>query len=205
MATSPLYDEAEVLRMLGHDSERRQAFELVVRHYSEQLYWTIRRFVLTHEDADDVLQNTFVKAWQNLPAFERRSSLSTWLHRIAVNEAIDHLRRNKNRIAAEQVEPLAQRLLADDYFDGDQAEALLQQAIASLPDVQRTVFLMRYYDNLPYTDISSILGTSVGALKASYHIATRKIKDFLQCLPVMFLASLLYIPRMITKKVQCMK
>ncbi len=179
MAASPLYDEAEVLRMLGHDSERRQAFELVVRHYSEQLYWTIRRFVLTHEDADDVLQNTFVKAWQNLPAFERRSSLSTWLHRIAVNEAIDHLRRNKNRIAAEQVEPLAQRLLADDYFDGDQAEALLQQAIASLPDVQRTVFLMRYYDNLPYTDISSILGTSVGALKASYHIATRKIKDFL--------------------------
>ena len=165
--------------MLGHDSERRQAFELVVRHYSEQLYWTIRRFVLTHEDADDVLQNTFVKAWQNLPAFERRSSLSTWLHRIAVNEAIDHLRRNKNRIASEQVEPLAQRLLADDYFDGDQAEALLQQAIASLPDVQRTVFLMRYYDNLPYTDISSILGTSVGALKASYHIATRKIKDFL--------------------------
>ena len=179
MATSPLYDEAEVLRMLGHDSERRQAFELVVRHYSEQLYWTIRRFVLTHEDADDVLQNTFVKAWQNLTAFERRSSLSTWLHRIAVNEAIDHLRRNKNRIAAEQVEPLSQRLLADDYFDGDQAEALLQQAIASLPDVQRTVFLMRYYDNLPYTDISSILGTSVGALKASYHIATRKIKDFL--------------------------
>lgn len=179
MATSPLYDEAEVLRMLGHDSERRQAFELVVRHYSEQLYWTIRRFVLTHEDADDVLQNTFVKAWQNLTAFERRSSLSTWLHRIAVNEAIDHLRRNKNRIASEQVEPLAQRLLADDYFDGDQAEALLQQAIASLPDVQRTVFLMRYYDNLPYTDISSILGTSVGALKASYHIATRKIKDFL--------------------------
>ena len=179
MAASPLYDEAEVLRMLGHDSERRQAFELVVRHYSEQLYWTIRRFVLTHEDADDVLQNTFVKAWQNLPAFEQRSSLSTWLHRIAVNEAIDHLRRNKNRIAAEQVEPLAQRLLADDYFDGDQAEALLQQAIASLPDVQRTVFLMRYYDNLPYTDISSILGTSVGALKASYHIATRKIKDFL--------------------------
>ena len=179
MATSPLYDEAEVLRMLGHDSERRQAFELVVRHYSEQLYWTIRRFVLTHEDADDVLQNTFVKAWQNLPAFERRSSLSTWLHRIAVNEAIDHLRRNKNRIASEQVEPLAQRLLADDYFDGDQAEALLQQAIASLPDVQRTVFLMRYYDSLPYTDISSILGTSVGALKASYHIATRKIKDFL--------------------------
>ena len=165
--------------MLGHDSERRQAFELVVRHYSEQLYWTIRRFVLTHEDADDVLQNTFVKAWQNLTAFERRSSLSTWLHRIAVNEAIDHLRRNKNRIASEQVEPLAQRLLADDYFDGDQAEALLQQAIASLPDVQRTVFLMRYYDNLPYTDISSILGTSVGALKASYHIATRKIKDFL--------------------------
>ena len=105
--------------MLGHDSERRQAFELVVRHYSEQLYWTIRRFVLTHEDADDVLQNTFVKAWQNLPAFERRSSLSTWLHRIAVNEAIDHLRRNKNRIAAEQVEPLALRLLADDYFDGN--------------------------------------------------------------------------------------
>ncbi len=180
MTHPPLYDEAKVLRMLAKDGERRAAFEQVVGHYSEHLYWTIRRLVLTHEDADDVLQNTFVKAWQNIASFEQRSSLSTWLHRIAVNEAIDFLRRNKNRVAAEEVETLASRLLADEYFDGDRAEALLQQAIVSLPDVQRTVFTMKYFDNMQYTEISRILGTSVGALKASYHIATTKITKYLK-------------------------
>ena len=119
---------------------------MIVDQYGEPLYWKIRSIVLTHDDADDVLQNTFLKAWKNLPTFEGRSRLSTWLYRIAINEALDFLRRQKatTLASADADLSIANQLMADDYFDGDRSQALLQQAIAMLPDVQRTVFTLRY-------------------------------------------------------------
>ena len=159
--------------------DKRREFESIVREYSEQLYWQIRRIVLTHEDANDVLQNTFLKAWNAYDTFNRDSKMSTWLTRIAINESLDQLRRNKHlaSVAAEDLS-VAKGLLADDYFDGDATEAMLQEAIASLPDVQRTVFTLRYFEEMKYSDISKILNTSEGALKASYHIAAKKITEY---------------------------
>ena len=159
--------------------DKRREFESIVREYSEQLYFQIRRIVLTHEDANDVLQNTFLKAWNAYDTFNRGSKLSTWLTRIAINESLDQLRRNKH-LASAVAEDLsvAKGLMADDYFDGNETEAMLQEAIAQLPDVQRTVFTLRYYDEMKYSDISKVLNTSEGALKASYHIAVKKITEF---------------------------
>ena len=147
---------------------------MIVNQYSEQLYWKIRRIVLQHEDANDILQNTFLKAWNNIGEFRNQSKISTWLYRIAINESLDFVRRQKNKISADADLSVASRLMADDYFDGDRTQALLQEAIAQLPDVQRTVFLMKY------SEISEILGTSEGALKASYHIAVKKITEYLK-------------------------
>ena len=129
-----------------------------------------------------MLQNTFLKAWKNLPTFEGRSKLSTWLYRIAINEALDFLRRQKatTLASADADLSIANQLMADDYFDGDRSQALLQQAIAMLPDVQRTVFTLRYYDEMKYSEISELLGTSEGSLKASYHVAVQKVTDYLK-------------------------
>lgn len=143
------------------------------------LYWKIRNIVQDHDDANDVLQNTFLKAWQGLGEFHSKSKLSTWLYRIAVNESLDHLRKQKSKVSADEDVSVANRLLADNFFDGDEAQALLQEAIAQLPDVQRTVFTLRYYDNMKYSEMSILLKTSEGALKASYHIAVKKIHDYL--------------------------
>ena len=155
---------------------------MIVDQYGESLYWKIRSIILTHDDADDVLQNTFLKAWKNLPTFEGRSKLSTWLYRIAINEALDFLRRQKatTLASADADLTIANQLMADDYFDGDRSQALLQQAIAMLPDVQRTVFTLRYYDEMKYSEISELLGTSEGSLKASYHVAVQKVTDYLK-------------------------
>ena len=155
---------------------------MIVDQYGEPLYWKIRSIVRTHDDADDVLQNTFLKAWKNLPTFEGRSKLSTWLYRIAINEALDFLRRQKatTLASADADLSIANQLMADDYFDGDRSQALLQQAIAMLPDVQRTVFTLRYYDEMKYSEISELLGTSEGSLKASYHVAVQKVTDYLK-------------------------
>lgn len=155
---------------------------MIVGQYGEPLYWKIRSIVLTHDDADDVLQNTFLKAWKNLPTFEGRSRLSTWLYRIAINEALDFLRRQKatTLASADADLSIANQLMADDYFDGDRSQALLQQAIAMLPDVQRTVFTLRYYDEMKYSEMSELLGTSEGSLKASYHVAVQKVTDYLK-------------------------
>ncbi|MBO5626568.1 MAG: RNA polymerase sigma factor [Prevotella sp.] len=152
---------------------------MIVRQYSEMLYWKIRNIVQDHDDANDVLQNTFLKAWQGLGEFHSKSKLSTWLYRIAVNESLDHLRKQKSKVSADEDISVANRLLADNFFDGDEAQALLQEAIAQLPDVQRTVFTLRYYDNMKYSEMSILLKTSEGALKASYHIAVKKIHDYL--------------------------
>ena len=174
-------DEQQLMQQLSDPKTQRKAFERVVREYSEQLYWKVRRIVLSHEDADDVMQNVFLKAWTHLDDYHGDSKLSTWLYRIAVNESIDFVRRRKplTTVSADNQESgVANMLLADNYFDGDETQALLQEAIASLPDVQRTVFNLRYYDEMKYSDISQILHTSEGALKASYHIAVKKISDF---------------------------
>lgn len=173
--------DLQLISSLSNPSTQRRAFEQVVRQYSEQLYWQIRRIVLTHEDANDVLQNTFIKAWQGLEGFHGDSKLLTWLSRIAINESLDFMRRQKNvlTVSADDDEGgVANMLMADDYFDGDETEAQLQQAIARLPDVQRTVFQLRYFEQMKYSDISRMLNTSEGALKASYHIAVKKISDF---------------------------
>ncbi|MBF1602550.1 MAG: RNA polymerase sigma factor [Prevotella sp.] len=175
-------DEAEVIRQLASSEGRQKVFPMIVDQYSQSLYWKIRSIVLTHEDADDVLQNTFLKAWKSLPTFQGKAKLSTWLYRIAINESLDFLRRQKTATlsSADADLSVANRLLADDYFDGDKSQAVLQEAIATLPDVQRTVFTLRYYDEMKYSEISEILGTSEGSLKASYHIAVQKITDYVK-------------------------
>lgn len=172
------YDEQQLIQLFTDPATQRKGFELLVRQYSEQLYWQIRRIVLSHEDANDLLQNTFLKAWNALDKFQGDAKLSTWLSRIAINESLDFLRRNKHQLSTTDDLAVANTLAADPYFDGSETEALLQQAIASLPDVQRTVFQLRYFDDMKYSEISRLLNTSEGALKASYHIAVKKISEF---------------------------
>lgn len=173
--------DKELLEMLKAPATQREGFAVLVSQYSEALYWKIRRIVIDHDDADDVLQNTFVKAWSNLNTFQGKSSLITWLYRIAINEALDFMRRKKQAtcVSADDAPSVASRLLADEYFDGDEMQAMLQEAVSKLPDVQRTVFTLKYFDDMKYSEISKILNTSEGALKASYHLAVKKITDFL--------------------------
>ena len=175
-----MFSDEELTALLQNPERRRKAFEMVVRQYSEQLYWMVRRMVLSHDDANDVLQNTFLKAWNGLSAFHGDAKLSTWLSRIAINESVDFLRRQKTRLAvsADEESGLASSLMADPYFDGDETQALLQEAISQLPDVQRTVFQLRYFEDMKYSEMSRVLHTSEGSLKASYHIAVKKISDF---------------------------
>ena len=172
-------DELEIMNQLKDPKTRRKAFEQLVNQYSEQLYWQVRRIVLLHEDANDVLQNVFLKAWSKLDSFHQESKISTWLYRIALNESLDFMRRKKTQMISTDDETMVgSMLMADDYFNGTEAEAMLQEAIAQLPEVQRTVFNMRYFDDMKYSEISEILQTSEGSLKASYHIAVKKISEF---------------------------
>lgn len=170
--------------MFKAKTDRKKEFSMIVSQYSETLYWKIRRMVLDHDDADDVLQNVFVKAWNNFESFQNKSKVSTWLYRIAINESLDFLRRQKKfqTVNADESVSVGNRLMVDDYFDGGRAQALLQEAIARLPDVQRAVFNLRYYDEMKYSEISKILGTTEGALKASYHIAVGKISEYLKAM-----------------------
>lgn len=175
--------DKEMIDMLQDPHTRREGFAVLVRQYSEPLYWKVRRIVLNHEDANDVLQNAFLKIWNNLDTFQGKSALSTWLYRIAINEALDFVRRQKNvnsaTVSTEDEPGVAARLMGDDYFDGDEAQAQLQEAVARLPEVQRTVFTLKYFDELKYSEISKILDTSEGALKTSYHLAVKKITEYL--------------------------
>ena len=174
-----LIDERELYAQLKDPKKQRAAFGVLVRQYSEQLYWQIRRIVVTHEDANDVLQNTFMKAWNRLDSFQGEAKIATWLSRIAINESLDLLRRNNHpTVSTEDDASLSNTLMADPYFDGTEVEAMLQEAIATLPDVQRTVFVLRYFEELKYSEISERMNTSEGALKASYHIAVKKIAEF---------------------------
>ena len=156
-----------------------QVFNKIVKDYSERLYWHVRRMVGSHEDADDLLQEIFLKIWTALPSFRGEAQLYTWVWRIATNETLNHLRKEKVRAmlrftSADNL--LVQKVEADSYFNGTAAEREVAKAIARLPEKQRQVFIMRWWDELSYEEISNITGTSVGALKASYHIAQEKVK-----------------------------
>ncbi|MBO4486884.1 MAG: sigma-70 family RNA polymerase sigma factor [Bacteroidaceae bacterium] len=169
----------QLLRQLRDPSVRRAAFETVVAKFSSRLYWQIRHTVTFHDDANDVLQNTFLKAWQALDNFRGDAMLSTWLFRIAANESLSFLEQRRDNLSLDSAElNLGDTLESDPYFDGDETEKQLQQALAELPPKQRQVFTLRYYDQMKYEEMSEILGTSVGALKASYHIAVKKIEEF---------------------------
>lgn len=175
------YNESEVISRLQRPDTCRQAFEQLVRHHSPSLYWQIRRMVLNHDDADDLLQNTFIKAWTGLQNFRGDSSLSTWLYRIAMNECLNFLTRRRETLSMddEEVQRVVMNQLDEDpWFDGDQAERALQQAILTLPEKQRMVFNLRYFEEMGYEEMSRVLDTSVGALKASYHHAVKKIEHY---------------------------
>lgn len=169
-------EDSDILKLYD-DGNREEAFTLIVRKYGERLYWTVRRMVVVHDDADDCLQNAFLKAWKALGSFRRDSGLYTWLYRIAVNETITFLSRKKT-VSGEGV--LTENLSGDPYFDGTAAQTLLQQAIAQLPPVQKAVFLLRYYDGMSYKDMEQVLGSSEGSLKASYHHAYNKITEYVK-------------------------
>lgn len=174
-------ENPELIARLRNPETCRQAFTEVIAMYTEPLYWQIRRMVQNHDDANDLLQNTFMKAWQSLDAFRGDAKLSTWLYKIAINESITHLDKQKRRqsISIDDEEaPLASLIEADTHFDGDELQKKLRLAIASLPEKQRLVFNMKYFDEMKYEDMSQILGTSVGALKASYHLAVKKIEQY---------------------------
>ena len=175
------YNEEMIIAQLKDENLRAVAFSAIVKEHSEDVYRHIRRMVLAHEDADDITQNTFIKAWMNIGSFQGKSKISTWLYRIAINETLTFL--NKNRATLVSLDTpegaIAQQLESDTLFNGDKADAMLQEAIARLPEKQRMVFNLRYYDEMKYEEISTLLDTSVGALKASYHIAAKKIEEYL--------------------------
>jgi RNA polymerase sigma-70 factor (ECF subfamily) len=160
-------------------SEQEKIFNQIVKDYSERLWWHVRRFVNSHEDADDLLQEIFLKVWAALPSFRGESQLFTWVWRIATNETLNHLRKEKVRAAlrfSSLDAEMEHRIQTDPYFKGTDVERELAKAVLKLPEKQRQVFIMRWWDDLSYEEISAITGTSVGALKASYHIAQEKIR-----------------------------
>ena len=175
------YNEDLIIAQLKDEKSRAAAFSVIVKRHSEEVYRHIRRMVLVHDDADDITQNTFVKAWMNIDSFQGKSKISTWLYRIAINETLTFL--NKNRCTLVSLDTpegaIAEQLESDTLFNGDRADAMLQEAIAHLPEKQRIVFNLRYYDEMKYEEMSSLLDTSVGALKAAYHIAAKKIEEYL--------------------------
>lgn len=174
-----MIDEKALIKQLGDASTKEAAFTQLVREYQEPLYWQIRRMVLIHDDADDVLQNTFIKAWSAIDSFRGESRLQTWLFRIAINESLNHLSKKKQVVSIDGDEgSFANMLASDSYFDGDEVQRQFQSAIGTLPEKQRLVFNLKYFDEMKYEDMSNLLGTSIGALKASYHHAVKKISDF---------------------------
>lgn len=177
------WNETEMLQRLQNADTQREAFAQVVRTYSERMYWVVRRIVLSHDDANDVLQNVFIKAWTNIESFKGDAKLSTWLYKIAVNESITFINRQRMHPSTsidDADSGLLSKLESDEYFDGDELQRNFQRALLTLPEKQRLVFNMKYFDEMKYEDISAIVGTSVGALKASYHHAVQKIRAFLE-------------------------
>ena len=175
--------DQKIIADLKDASKRDLAFHVLVKTYQERLYWHIRKMVMNHDDADDVLQNTFMKVWRSIDSFREESSLYTWLYRIATNESITFLNSKKKKSLmslSEENEYLMDNLMSDPYFEGDEIQLKLQQAILRLPEKQRIVFNMKYFDEMKYEDMSQILDTSVGALKASFHHAAKKVEDYIK-------------------------
>ncbi len=174
---------AEIMDLLSRPKTKEAGFSKMVRLYQERLYWHIRKMLISHEDSDDVLQNTFMKAWNGIDNFRGDSKLSTWLYRIATNETLTFLsnQRLRNLSGIDDVESLLlNQLRADSYFSGDEAEAKLQEAILTLPEKQRLVFNMKYFSDMTYKEMEDVLGTTTGALKASYHHAVKKVEKYLK-------------------------
>lgn len=177
-----MINELELLNRLNAEQTKEQAFKELLNLYKERLYWHIRHIVKSHDDTDDVLQNTFIKVYKNIHSFKGDSKLFSWMYRIATNEAITHLNQNSKRysISSEELQQKAvNNLKSDVYFEGDDIQLKLQQAIATLPQKQQLVFNMKYFEDIKYSEMSNILDTSEGALKASYHIAVKKIEEYL--------------------------
>ncbi|WCT13920.1 RNA polymerase sigma factor [Mucilaginibacter jinjuensis] len=175
-------EDAEILSKFQDVKTRNEAFNLLLKKYQQKIYWHVRRMVIDHDDADDLVQDVFIKVWKNLEGFRSDAQLYTWMYRIATNECITFLnkKKQKNNISLDEVSyELADTLASSSYFDGDKAQMKLQQALLTLPDKQRLVFNMKYYDDMKYEEMSEVLGTSVGALKASFHLAVKKIESFL--------------------------
>ncbi|HEY8915386.1 MAG TPA: sigma-70 family RNA polymerase sigma factor [Chitinophaga sp.] len=176
-------DDKALLALYRQPETREKGFTDIIRKYQERLYWHIRRLVVDHEDANDVLQNVFIKVWKNLEGFREDAQLFTWLYKIATNESLTFLEQQKRKssVSLSDVETgLGNKLRADSQFDANKLEWKLQRAILSLPEKQRVVFNLRYYDEMPYEEMSRVLETSEGALKASYHHAVKKIEEFIK-------------------------
>lgn len=175
-------EEQQFIKRLNSRSTKEAAFTELLQLYKERLYWHIRHIVKSHEDADDVLQNTFIKVYRNIDKFKGDSKLYSWMYRIATNESITHINKNSKRmqLSSEEYQNKAiNNLQADIYFEGDEFQIQLQKAIATLPEKQQLVFNMKYFEDIKYKDMSEILDTSEGALKTSYHLAVKKIEAFL--------------------------
>jgi RNA polymerase sigma factor (sigma-70 family) len=175
--------DAELIAFFKESSSSDRAFREVLARYQKRVYFHVRRIVIDHDDASDVLQNTFIKVYGGLPNFRSDSKLFTWIYRIATNEALTFLKKKKLRFFIPLVDvesQLSRQIETDPLVSADQIQQKLQKAILRLPEKQRVVFNMRYYDEIPYEEMSAILGTSVGALKASYHHAFKKIEKFLR-------------------------
>ncbi len=171
--------DEQILSLLAEPQTFERGFRLLMQQYQERIYWHIRRLVIEHEDANDVVQNCFVKVYRSIDRFQQKSALYTWIYRIATNEAITFLNKKKRKRTSsidDEESLLASQLQADPFFDGDEVQVKLQAALQKLPDKQRAVFNLRYYEEMTYKDMSEVLSTSVGALKASYHHAVKKIE-----------------------------
>ncbi|SFD24825.1 RNA polymerase sigma-70 factor, ECF subfamily [Chitinophaga sp. CF118] len=183
LSMSITQDDKTLLALYREPSTRERGFTYIIQKYQERLYWHVRRLVLDHDDANDVLQNVFVKVWKNLEGFREDAQLYTWLYKIATNECLTFLEKQKKNtsVSLSDVETgLSNTLKADSQFDANKLEWKLQRAIISLPEKQRIVFNLRYYDEMPYEEMSRVLSTSEGALKASYHHAVKKIEEFIK-------------------------
>lgn len=175
-------NDAELISGFKVEETKERAYTAIIKKYQEKLYWHIRRMVVDHDDANDVLQNVFIRVWKGLAKFREDSQLYTWLYRIATNESLTFIEQQKKRtsISLNEVETgLSNKIKADENFDGKKLEWKLQLAIQQLPEKQRAVFNLRYYDEMPYAEMSKVLETSEGSLKASYHHAVKKIEDYI--------------------------
>ncbi|MBP6386692.1 MAG: RNA polymerase sigma factor [Pseudarcicella sp.] len=173
--------DKEILEMFSKSESQNNAFNILIEQYQRRIYWHVRKLVIDHDDANDITQDTFIKVWKSLSNFKGESQLFTWIYRIATNESLNHLAKKKKNLHQSldtMFETISNNLESTDMISGEEIQIKLQKALLQLPDKQRAVFNMKYYDDLKYEDMSEITGTSVGALKASYHLAVKKIEDF---------------------------